>query len=97
MANPVRRDDLIDAINKVHADVLEQLSDALGWGHLTGKARLVINDLTITQNHLTSLDAEIVVEPSSSQPKTSRANSQRRDCATRQMRCHIQAAEIWSW
>ncbi len=49
---------------------LEQLSDALGWGHLTGKARLVINDLTITQNHLTSLDAEIVVEPAAGQPNS---------------------------
>jgi Clp amino terminal domain, pathogenicity island component len=29
MTNPVRLDDLIDAINKVHSDALEQLSDAV--------------------------------------------------------------------
>ncbi len=29
MANPVRLDDLIDAIKKVHSDVLEQLTDAV--------------------------------------------------------------------
>src|SRR5438067_13418166 len=29
MTNPVRLDDLIDAIKKVHSDVLDQLSDAV--------------------------------------------------------------------
>ena len=29
MTNPVRLDDLIEAIKKVHPDVLEQLSDAV--------------------------------------------------------------------
>ena len=39
----------------------------LGWGRMTGTARLVIEDLTITQNHLDSLDAEIVVQPAGSE------------------------------
>src|SRR5258708_17275513 len=35
MTNPVRLDDLIEAIKKVHSDVLEQLSDAvIAAGHL---------------------------------------------------------------
>lgn len=41
---------------------LEELSAALGWGRMTGRARLVIDDLTIIKNHVTSLDAELVVE-----------------------------------
>jgi hypothetical protein len=42
---------------------LAKISQALGWGQMTGQAQLVIDDLTIDQNRLTSLDAEIRVEP----------------------------------
>src|SRR2546430_3855542 len=36
MTNPVRLDDLIEAIKKVHSDVLEQLSDAVIAGDHLG-------------------------------------------------------------
>ena len=36
MTNPVRLDDLIDAIKKVHPDVLDQLSDAVIAGNHLG-------------------------------------------------------------
>ncbi len=42
---------------------LAEVSQAVGWGQMTGQARLVIDDLTINQNRLSSLDAEIRVEP----------------------------------
>lgn len=42
---------------------LAELSAALGWGQMTGTAQLVVHDLTITDNHLASLDAEIHVRP----------------------------------
>ncbi len=42
---------------------LESLSRAVGWGQVTGTARLVVSDLTIAGNHLASLNAEIRVPP----------------------------------
>lgn len=42
---------------------LESLSEALGWGGMTGTARIVIDDLTIQQNRVVSLDMEIAVDP----------------------------------
>ncbi|MCK4342588.1 MAG: hypothetical protein KAY37_12790 [Phycisphaerae bacterium] len=47
---------------------LEEVSQALGWGRMTGTARLDIHDLTITRNQLTSLDAEITVKPAEGEP-----------------------------
>jgi hypothetical protein len=46
---------------------LARVSQAVGWGRMTGRARLVIDDLTIDENRLTSLDAEIRVEPPQSE------------------------------
>lgn len=40
---------------------LDALTRQLGWGRMSGTARLVIDDLTIEQNHLRSLDAEFIV------------------------------------
>ncbi len=40
---------------------LESLSEALGWGRMTGVLDLTISDLTIENNHLKSLDASLVV------------------------------------
>lgn len=42
---------------------LAEISEAVGWGRVTGRARLVVDDLTVDQNRLASLDAEILVEP----------------------------------
>ncbi|HPM22810.1 MAG TPA: hypothetical protein PLP66_02825 [Phycisphaerae bacterium] len=42
---------------------LDRLTAALGWGRMSGQARLVIDDLTVESNRLASLDAEIIVEP----------------------------------
>jgi hypothetical protein len=42
---------------------LAEIAAAIGWGGMTGRARVVIDDLTIDQNRLTSLDAQIVVQP----------------------------------
>ena len=49
---------------------LAKMSDALGWGRITGRARLVIDDLTIDQNRLTALDAEIRVGPNDGTPNS---------------------------
>jgi hypothetical protein len=46
---------------------LERVSQSLGWGRMSGRAHVVIDDLTINQNHLAALDARIVVEPSEGQ------------------------------
>ena len=40
---------------------LESLSSALGWGIMTGDLTLSITDLTIENNHLKSMDAELRV------------------------------------
>ncbi len=42
---------------------LAEVSDALGWGQITGTARLAIDDLTIVNNELVSLDARIETQP----------------------------------
>jgi len=42
---------------------LAEVSDALGWGRMTGTARLILGDLTIEANRLVSLDATIEVLP----------------------------------
>jgi hypothetical protein len=42
---------------------LESVSSALGWGRMSGTARIVIDDLTVQQNRLASLAAEIRVQP----------------------------------
>jgi hypothetical protein len=42
---------------------LESAARAVGWGLLSGSARVVIRDLTVVQNHLRALDAELRVEP----------------------------------
>jgi len=42
---------------------LNHLSDALGMGHMSGQARIIIDDLTIKQNRLEALDIVIAVEP----------------------------------
>jgi hypothetical protein len=47
---------------------LENASRAVGWGLLSGSARVVIRDLTIVQNHLRALDAELRVEPRVDEP-----------------------------
>lgn len=44
---------------------LERLSTAIGRGKLSGRAQLTIRDLTVVQNHITSLDASLEVEPPS--------------------------------
>lgn len=48
---------------------LERVSQSLGWGRMSGRARVVIDDLTINQNHLAALDAQLIVEPNDGQPK----------------------------
>lgn len=48
---------------------LERVSQGLGWGQMSGTARVVIDDLTIDRNHLTALDAQIIVEPNNGQPR----------------------------
>ncbi len=45
--------------------VLDQVSQALGWGRMTGIARVVIEDLTIIENHLVAFDAQIIVDQAS--------------------------------
>lgn len=47
---------------------LDDLSAALGWGRVTGVAQVRIDDLTIIDNHLVSLDAEVVTRPTSAPP-----------------------------
>jgi hypothetical protein len=42
---------------------LESLSRAVGWGRVTGTARLAVTDLTIVQNRLESLNAEFRTLP----------------------------------
>ena len=49
---------------------LAALSQALGWGQMTGTAKLAIDDLTITADHITSFDAELTVAPSADHPNT---------------------------
>ena len=47
---------------------LETLTQALGWGRMTGNLRVVIDDLTIENNHLKSLDATMIVDDAVQQP-----------------------------
>jgi len=47
---------------------VERLSEAVGWGRVTGEARVEIDDLTIRQNRLASLDARIVVKEPAGEP-----------------------------
>ena len=42
---------------------LDEISAAVGWGRLTGRAKVVIDDLTITHNHLASANATIEAIP----------------------------------
>jgi hypothetical protein len=42
---------------------LASLTSALEWGTITGRGRVVIDDITIVDNRLVSLDAEIHVAP----------------------------------
>jgi hypothetical protein len=60
---------------------LAKVSRTLGWGQITGQARLVIDDLTIDENRLTSLDAEIRVDP-----RPTEANSIDRDLVSEVLR-----------
>ncbi len=53
------------------ADVdLQSVSEAIGRGRITGRARAVIDDLTVDENRLASLDAEIIVEPPTGESNT---------------------------
>ncbi|TWT40310.1 hypothetical protein RAS1_40180 [Phycisphaerae bacterium RAS1] len=47
---------------------LEAVTKALGWGVMTGNARLVIDDLTIERNHLASLTATFRVDDAGDPP-----------------------------
>jgi hypothetical protein len=49
---------------------LEQLTAALGWGRLTGRARVVIKDLTVLDNRLSALEGTVIVGASASEPHT---------------------------
>lgn len=42
---------------------LDEVSAAVGWGRLTGRARVAIDDLTIVDNHLVSAEVEVAVSP----------------------------------
>jgi len=46
---------------------VEALARWAGRGEMTGLARVVLNDLTITQNRITSLDAQIEIRPNADQ------------------------------
>lgn len=47
---------------------LETLTTRLGWGRMSGNLRLLITDLTIEQNRLASLNAEILVADDPNRP-----------------------------
>ncbi|MBU0638580.1 MAG: hypothetical protein KKB50_06925 [Planctomycetes bacterium] len=47
---------------------LDLLTEALGWGRMTGNLRILIDDLTVESNRLTSLDAKIIVDEATEQP-----------------------------
>jgi len=47
---------------------LEKLTAALGYGRMSGTLRVAIDDLTIENNHLKSLDATITVDPAGQKP-----------------------------
>ena len=47
---------------------LESLTTAIGWGRMSGNLRLVIDDLTIVDNRLASLSAEIRVDDALDSP-----------------------------
>ncbi len=47
---------------------LETLSETLGWGAMSGQAAIVIDDLTVTANRLTALDATIAVNAAGEKP-----------------------------
>ena len=47
---------------------LESLSRGLGWGVMTGDLTLIISDLTIEDNHIKSLDAELRVADAEGTP-----------------------------
>ena len=50
---------------------LAEVTQALGLGQVTGRAQLVLDGLSITRNHLDALDAELVVQPPTSEPRPS--------------------------
>ena len=54
------------AAGRCYDIALEELASALGPGRMSGRARVVIDDLTILHNHIASLDAEINVVPAES-------------------------------
>jgi hypothetical protein len=47
---------------------LAEVTQALGLGQVTGRAQLVLDGLSVTKNHLDSLDAELVVQPPTAEP-----------------------------
>ncbi len=47
---------------------LAEISAVLGWGGVTGRARVVVDDLTLDQNRLSTLDAEILVQAPDGEP-----------------------------
>jgi len=47
---------------------LEHLTAGLGWGRMTGNLRVSITDLTIEDNRLRSLEAEVRVEDAGAEP-----------------------------
>jgi hypothetical protein len=49
---------------------LDEISTAVGWGRLTGQAKVIIDDLTIVDNHLTSAAARIDAVPPTDEPGT---------------------------
>jgi hypothetical protein len=48
--------------------VLDQISEAVGWGRMSGVANIEIGDLTIVQNQVESLDVEITVDSARDAP-----------------------------
>jgi hypothetical protein len=52
------------------ADIdLAEVSEALGWGAMTGRALLIIDDLTLNANRLEALDLRIDVVPNADAPQ----------------------------
>jgi hypothetical protein len=47
---------------------LQSLTEAIGWGTMTGRLNLTIPDLTIEDNRLKSLDAALIVEDAADRP-----------------------------
>lgn len=47
---------------------LEALTEAIGWGTMSGRLNITISDLTVEDNRLKSLDATLIVEDAVEQP-----------------------------